>query len=137
MCWITFKEKYSKRKTAEKDIKVKKLLERDLHGNLSSPFFKFDWKIGKTHVSHIDKPRIHPLTMQGWHINTGLHSSKHIIMTKHWAYCYSTWWFIPVNVKVLTVRKHNFEIHKAIIPKGSQYYVNESGEYVSDKLIIL
>lgn len=140
MCWITGEEKYLKIKTAEKDIKVKKLLERDPQGNLSSPFFEFDWKIGKTHVSSIDKPRLClNMITTCWQINMGLHSSKHIIMTKHWVYCYSTWWFIPVNVKLLSARPRdvNYEIHEAIIPKDSQYYVNESGEYVSDKLIIL
>lgn len=142
MCWVTYKENYLKRKTAEKDIKVKKLLERNPQGNLSSPFFEFDWVIGKIHVSSIDKPRIcSNMNMTTcWQINTGLHSSKHIIMTKHWVYCYSTCWgFIPVYVKLLNAKPIgvNYKIYEAIIPKGSKYYVNEHGEYVSDKLIIL
>lgn len=60
-------------------------------------------------------------------------------MTKHWVYCYSTWWFIPVYVKLLNAKPidANYKIYEAIIPKGSKYYVNEHGEYVSDKLIIL
>ena len=141
MCWITYKEKYLKRKTAEKDIKVKKLLKRDQLGNLSSPIFEFDWRIGKIHVSSIDKPRICPgmnMTIS-WQINKGFHSCKHMAMTEHWVYCYSTWWFIPVYVKLLNAEPIgvNYKIYEAIIPKDSKYYVNEHGEYVSDKLIIL
>ena len=116
MCWVTYKEKYLKRKTAEKNIKVKKLLERNPQGNLSSPIFEFNWRIGKTYVSSIDQPipYLRKLTKGyiGWQINKGLHSCKHIAMTKHWVYCFSTWWFIPINVKLLSAREFNYEIHR-------------------------
>ena len=135
MCWLS---KYKPFKmVASEDIPVQKVLRKHDDGQLFSPVFNsIGWKRGEVKVARIDS--IYHLYPNTYIIECGLHSCKKItflsgvnkeawVSTLHEELdCYSPLWYKAKNEIVVD----------AIIPKGSHYYLNEYGEYVSDKLMM-
>ena len=129
MCWIS-KNKPILR-IAEEDIPVKKVLRvvKDVHHfwekHFYSPCFNvYEWTPGIIHEEEIGKVIDTPFS--DYVICEGLHSCANITLHKGQAYSSRPMFIVYVN-------EHIFN---AFIPKGSQYYLNEYGEYVSNQLCI-
>ena len=115
------------KRTAVNDIQVYKILKERktrIFNRIKyvSPYYKFKYKLNKVYQSELE---LDSQTLDGvLMIEKGLHS---FINLQHAEYyravggpCCETW-----------------IIFKAIIPKGSTYYINEIGEIVSNKLKIV
>jgi len=144
MCWISNNTPI--RQIASDDIKVKKILlkvkvhQKDGHDKceVSSPCYTQKWDSGKcvqSELEHTYKSISHNQHV----INIGLHSCKEVVVMRDNIFYNSIESFYATNdgkecQRLWQVGKNMF-VCNAIIPKGSTYYVNEYGEYVSDKLI--
>lgn len=152
MCWVGKTEDIH---IAKEDIEVRKVLLRERFNNPSfvSPYQFMNYKIGIGYVTKINPfhafQKSDPSRIT---INEGLHcySPTKCRFVKHensqgetsviTVYLYS-------EIKNLAVQARNTicfpdsicrypVLMKAIIPKGTTYYENDSGEIVSEKLII-
>lgn len=121
MCWISHCKPVLK--VAEEDIKVHKILKKDEDGYVS-PIFQFckwtpgivyETTLGHGHIGAIGNFEI----CKGFHSCTEIHEEGGV-------WC--------IKAKDLFAIDSGEEIVDAVIPKGSQYYLNEYGEYVSNKL---
>ena len=110
---------------AGKDIPVKKILLHQGTNDYVSPCYKqFGWNINKVHTTKLGEPIVHPLS---YDISQGFHSCEDIIaLDVFWA----------TGFHIIFERDYDEVVVSAIIPKGSEYYKNEFGEYVSNKLKI-
>ena len=127
MCWITKKPIVSL--TAEEDIPVFKVCRNSLSGKICS-FFKFyDYSLNLLYTQ--SKPlRIKAINS----IEEGFHS-------------YSSKCVAEIQGSVLYIKFKNMEVFsypyydwvilvKGIIPKGSEYLINELGECVSNSIYL-
>lgn len=153
MCWRTYYGMLSVPRTATKDISVKKAFTRytgdDSRYDLRSLFRKsFRWSIGKKYVSRFfDKPKRligkrYSQRYYVWEVCCGFHSAKE--METKWDQDKEIGYIFLGKNLMASFSMYNrlflencVVIHDCIIPKGSKYYVNEYGEYVSDQLIVL
>ena len=122
MCWVS-KIKPIKQ-YAYNDIIVYKVLIED-EGILQSPYFQsFVWELNTIYESDLNYPElcITPFRFN-YKIHEGFHSCDQ-------GYTLSKYYLVIMNTNP------SAEIYECIIPKGSCYYKNSRGEYVSDKLII-
>lgn len=132
MCWIS--EEIPKRQIADNDIPVFKMLRKGhFDGIFVSPYFGFIYAVGKVYSKK------NPITIVGgitnFMIKEGYHSysSKTVIVYNRSA-VYST-----DNGKVdilLDCYEECTEV-SGYIPRGSVYYLNNQGEYVSDKIVLV
>lgn len=109
--------------TAKEDIKVYKIFQKNIEGQLISPFYYFEWEIGKLYV--VNNFYDYPSTT----IYRGFHSLKNIPM-----YRFGYWWTKYKNFPLLKDSCHFVCVCE--IPKGSIYFENEYEEVVSNKLIV-
>ena len=128
MCWESTKTPI--KRIAEEDIKVKKILF--LYNNiLRSPIEReFIWNKNILYTTELDAVSYNTLTMM-YRIHKGFHTANSIgVFAEYWTTVYK-------NNEYITFTKEEGEsVFDAIIPKGSEYYLNECGEYVSNQLII-
>ena len=107
------------------NIKVYKIFNKNVEGQLISPIYDFKWEIGKLYVEN-DIPN-YPSSV----INKGFHSLKTTPIR-----CFGYWWNRSYrNLPLLTDRGHFVCVCE--IPKGSIYFENKYGEIVSNKLKLL
>lgn len=150
MCWRTSYGMLSIPRTAAKDIHVKKAFY--CHRTIRSLFHRtFEWSLGRKYVSYflnkpkrlIDKRYSRPRRYV-WEVCCGFHSAKEIELK--WNQDEERGYLFvgkPMDLKVSYsifnrwLIEEGIVIHNCIIPKGSKYYVNEYGEYVSNQLIVL
>lgn len=130
MCWIS--KNIPELKIAEKDIEVQKVLWED-NNTLRSPLWiDYVWKQGVVQeVSWFSEYKKYGLPSDPHYLKSnGFHSCKKIL-------CKNGNWYSVYPIKLI-FQVNDFErIFNAIIPKGSKYYLNEYGEFVSDKLMII
>lgn len=122
MCWVT--NKFPIKLIAESDIPVKKLLYR-INESLHSPCFRTEWNVGEIKNCTLDKPIISLYNDLSWEIYEGFHSCKELHKCRRLWYC--------GDDLVLELSAYDV-ICDCVIPAGSEYYVNESGLYVSNRL---
>ena len=130
MCWTT--DVIPKLEVAKEDIPVKKVL-LNYYGSLYSPvllFFKWEFNVIK--VTKLGESDYHFLS-KTFSIGYGFHSCEDIHRNN--GYFANNWTNKCFNT--LFVADSREEVFNAIIPKGSKYYKNEEGDYVSDKLMII
>ena len=133
MCWT--KNYFPSLKVAEDDIPVKKLLEEH-DGTLCSPFMSgFKWTIGEEVKSDLEEQSFSEMRGK-WVINVCLHSLHEAREMRSERYYLSSYAFYCKNQFIAPSTGTLFP-YDAIIPKGAKYYVNEYGEYVSDRLKII
>lgn len=124
MCWIS--KKTPKKKIATKDIVVQKILSRNYSGDLISPVYCDEiWKPNKKHT--LSENIICEYNYwEGWKIERGFHSCEKMVIKSpdNW-YCGDEFIFGFDDSDILC---------EFIIPKGSIYYKNENGVYVSNRL---
>ena len=155
MCWISkIKPKKSR---AIRDIPVYKILTYDpKKEKYTSPVMDYVYKFGKKGESILDLPRkttlrnlCVPITV--YNIDKGFYSYRKEFLKILYksksnrcnrdAYIIigaqnsSTCWHIMTG-KLYQNRSKHLVLCSAHIPRGSFYYLNECGEYVSDTLVI-
>lgn len=159
MCWETRYGILTKRHTASKDMLVKKafIVCKEYYGlhykkEIRSFFYNdFVWIQGRLYKSflgdvkkHTAKPTSYHYTR--WILEKGFHSAKNIkVETSLSAFEYKRYLVMSSDRKNHSTkytigffhRNARIKILNCIIPKGSEYYLNECGEYVSDQLIVL
>lgn len=144
MCWRTYYGMLSVQRTATKDIRVKKAFIATKYGLRSLYYSGFGWIRGVLRKTCLGNVRRFPIDdYDQWHyvwsVEEGFHSAKDVKIDD----CYRDRPILNVSNGKGSGRifdiEHKFgvEILNCIIPKGSKYYVNEYGEYVSDQLIVL
>ena len=130
MCWVTSKTPQSK--LAEEDISVFKIVRR----HLQAYYQDFQYSIGEVFKTEMSVPLFSPCKV--FYIEEGFHSYSN-------QEC-KTAFTETLSEPIITVF-HVFhgELHRldsyvdgcileCVIPKGSVYYKNPRGEYVSDKI---
>ena len=139
MCWKS--EFEAVKETAEVDIEVYKILEReeDDESVFYAPYYKTVYRLGRVLATNIGKPYKHHVTFTKFlfRINEGLHSYSKDCITLYNGHIYINapkshipldWWNGKDCYK-------SYVIVKCAIPKGSKYYYNSDGLYVSNKLL--
>lgn len=122
MCWVT--DKIPIKLIAESDIPVKKILHRKRYGLLHSPYYRCIWSVGETKVSTLDRP-VPCISDINYEIGEGLHSCKEL-------HKYGEGWYCG-DAHVLGSSCFDV-ICDCVIPAGAEYYINEIGLYVSNRL---
>lgn len=128
MCWVSSYRPVLK--VAEAEIPVKKVI-RIIDGEIVSPCYSnVKWIPKVIYEEAIGS--IYYTPYKDYIINEGLHSCSDIE--------YRSGCFVNKTVKgsrILFSAFSNMHIYDAIIPKGAKYYLNEHGEYVSNRLKII
>jgi len=111
MCFIIDYNKHPEVKIAKKDIRCYKNLIKDKESKLISPYYNFEYELGKRESTEMRKQNI--IIQAGFHT----YSCKY---------------------KALSKKYFSSELtFKAIIPKGSRYYYSSVyKEYVSNSIVI-
>ena len=128
MCWRSYK--IPVKEIATKDIVVQKILSRDNDGMLVSPVYcSHNWEETKEASLSKDISVEHYSDfnyLDSWDIEYGFHSCEKMTIKfgNKW-YCNTEYIFGADDSDVLC---------EFIIPKGSIYYKNENGCYVSNRL---
>lgn len=135
MCWSG--KNYPK--IAIIDINVFKIVEETPNINSYRSFYheEFLWKIKERKESEINVKFVHDyFTPNLIKIYKGLHSYNHSCQLNLYSNNLLTITSINKNTR-LDILYSDKSLYKldCIIPKRSEYYVNEHGEYVSDALI--
>lgn len=152
MCWSTHYGILIKRHTASKDILVKKAFIVNLCEIRSFFYNDFTWIQGQLYKSCLgDIRKFHerssPRRIPCWLIGQGFHSAKNIKIEERPSAFGCGWKRYMVMRSDKTDRSteypigfyhaNHIKILNCVIPKGSEYHLNEYGEYVSDQLIVL
>lgn len=124
MCWISYNEKFQVMKIAKTDIQVYKILKKYQswifkRTQYVSLYHRFKYKLDKVYKSKLGVKFLEEYN--GLQIEEGLYSFIN----------FEEAYFYRANVSSGSLP---WIICKAVIPKGSVYYINEDGEVVSDKL---
>ena len=141
MCWSSKGKTIEEcKKVAQKDILVRKIMvkETNSYGLYDSYFQHATYEVGETYnESNINNN--HQIECRWMAIARGLHSYSPKCILRQ-----------PKYTSLLYVEsidgKHTLEIYSmrvgivlvdCIIPKGTVYYVNEDGEYVSESIKVI
>lgn len=121
--------------TAEKDIPVKKVLDKYDDGQLCSPYFVgFTWEIGKVYEVEMDEPME---SGSDYVIESGFHSAEEIEKINADENGIGYYNVFLANNHTIVLSLEELDIYDAVIPAESNFYVNEYGEFVSDRLKII
>jgi hypothetical protein len=133
MCWIS--EKPAILKIASEDIKVFKIVEK-FENNIISVYRGYEYKIGKLYETEIGLTETSSITF----IHYGFHSySDKCKLDPNGTYFKQPAFrimFKDICLDEFSCRGLSYYKVDCIIPKGSQYYENDRGEIVSDKIIL-
>lgn len=139
MCWVTLNRENVQFKYAIEDIPVYKVVKK----SLLSYYENYSYILNEVHVTELDSPS-HTKYYYGaedWKIRSGFHSYS--------MDCKADLANSQTSLFVRILRPHdNFAaidcyekdatcILECAIPKGSIYFLNEEGEYVSDHILPL
>lgn len=139
MCWQT---RYrTKLKVAEDNIPVTKIVR--VSSDIIQAYYvpKFTYSIGVIFHSKLDSPYLYG---SSWRVQRVFHSYKPscpIELCK--TFCSDGWYLVVKNLIGVISDSYvpfffsDLGIMSCIIPKGSHYYVNHSGQCVSDTIKII
>lgn len=118
MCWRTFKNKHKQPHVAKRNIKTIKLVYVDKDGIYPLLLNNLTYEINKQYNEKITTTNIHPWLVieKGFHSYTNKMKDTFLLRLKDCKYEY-------------------IKLMYCIIPKGTTYYLNETGEYVSEAII--
>ena len=131
MCWISKIKPIIR--VAESDIPVEKVLSGD-DGFVHSPVYTGHfWKLGAEYSVTLGAPHFSKYDFNSIVVESGFHSCALI--------CHDRWFWKSVGSNGAAREMFNYRgdehVYSAVIPSGSHYYVNDYGEYVSDRLKII
>lgn len=140
MCWLSKIKPIIR--VADSDILVEKILVvrfrfdgmKRVSEGISSPIMLGNvWEIGEEYHCRLDEPFLSGLAEGYYEINSGFHSCREISKGR--------WYWKSVDCNGVARDMFDYYgdeyVYSAVIPSGSHYYVNEHGEYVSDRLRII
>lgn len=134
MCWITYDKKYKDFKVAEEDIPVFKVVRKI---PLSSYYTNYLYILNEVHTTEPIKIN-HSLIYHGeeWKIQKGFHSYS-VECTTEISCGQNIQVYSSDDDAILLdyYKMSNTCKLECLIPKGSLYYVNEWGEYVSESIL--
>lgn len=121
MCWYSYSSIFNSPKTAECDIEVIKVVRKDNKTPFREYYVEYNKCLPKVNiVLQYENNRLF--------ITNGYHShSKNCLVKEDYR-------FFELNG--FAYEKY-CDIHKAYIPKGTKYYENEWGDFVSETLVII
>lgn len=132
MCWITYKKELIKPEVAEDNIVCNKLVYLNSDNIIKSLYFDFNYEINVLY--ELDKEiTIIPNFTGVRIINDGFHSYSTDKYSLQRGLKELPYLVIPLSTK----DKISFALASCIIPKGAIYFLNEIGEYVSNKIKML
>lgn len=151
MCWSGINEK----KVATEPISCFKVVIREEPNLFSSKYYREQYKTGETKEVIMDEPKLsyyfrralmidesincEVLALPVWEIERGLHSYSQ-------EYCFFRITYDGVEImskvqvqgcKLDGLIGSNLAVIDCEIPVGAEYYINEYGEMVSDKLLVV
>lgn len=128
MCWITYKKELIKPEVAEDNIVCNKLVYLHPNNIIESIHFSFKYKINVLY--ELDKETSVLNFINGINIiEYGFHS-----------YTTDIKFDLQRGLKeipYMNIHKKPYALASCIIPKGARYFLNEYGEYVSNKIKML
>ena len=130
MCWES--KKIPELKIAPIDIPVFKVVHKD-HSAYYQPFYYYS--LNKVYTTNLGVPSGH-IWERLYQINEGFHSysaTECRVVRTHSSDGIRTYISVLHDTTKLDCYA-NAAIMKCVIPKGSQYYLNNRGEYVSNKI---
>lgn len=138
MCWFTVDTELIKGNIATDNIVCNKIVTL-ISGKIESAFIGFPYELNEVYSINKDL-FIFPAILgrgTGYGILEGFHSYSTNVIYKYDNACINVYnknvWINSFSAYFYT----GLSIASCIIPKGSTYYLNELGEYVSDKIKIL
>lgn len=136
MCWLTYKKECTECRIATEDIPIYKVL----YNTLRSLYRFYEYSLNKVYSMEINSPYEIPSKIRNSHysITLGFHSySPSMTYTRVY---HDLFWTVNSNNKGMILdtftNTNNTVKVKGFIPKGSHYYLNENGEYVSDSIVL-
>lgn len=141
MCWSS---KYVKRLIADKDIKCWKIIRQYEDNHVYSLYLRMKYLLNKEYslgrsiyVRQVNKSSF--LNVK-YEINQGFHSyfnkPKLILLNDEFNVEVNGMIVDRIYYNPSAISTRDIHIAECIIPKGSVYYMNDSHEVVSDKIII-
>lgn len=129
MCWIS---NIAELKVAKEDIKIFKLCLSMRH--LLSYYNGFAYELNKVYELGTDIVPIFSPYRDGYEISIGFHSYANNcqLLDRRWHYIVTS----PDNRARDCYSREDLVLVRGYIPKGSHYYLNDYGEYVSDKICL-
>ena len=151
MCWLGSNEK----KVATGPISCFKVVIKEKPNLFSSKYYGGQYKTGETKEVIMDEPKpsyyfrralmidesiiCELLGLPVWEIECGLHS-----YSQEYCFCRITYGGVEIMSKVQVqgcrldrLIGSNLAVIDCEIPVGAEYYINEYGEIVSDKLLVV
>ena len=132
MCWIT--DERTTAQVAKEDIPVFKLCTRDMSNNILPYYYsnKLKYEVDLTYTSKIHKFK----NAAGQHeINRGIHSYSPKCTISSFSYGVSV---ISPEFRTLdNYCRYALCMILCVIPEGSTFYLNEKGEYVSNRITVV
>lgn len=130
MCWITYVSSFVEPQYAETDIDVYKIvrLRRKRFGRIvfEAPFHDSDFKYKPNKVYYQEMEVVKKVTEEGDFLYQEIHTGLHCLNSSKAVTRYlGNFW------------NYNLTLVRAVIPKGTKYFINESGEIVTERLKIL
>ena len=138
MCWTTFI--YPHIQIATENIPVYKIVDKKkgfwFWSTFSSYYYGFTYKLHKRYSEKLG--RIWDPCTGLYAIDEGIHS-YHNTLTRISTSKYGDRWIRSFNGEILdnycTLARTIVKV-QGYIPKGSKYYLNEDGEYVSEQIVL-
>jgi len=146
MCWKATNKKECIKKIAKNNIPVTKLVYVNDLGEIISACRDFKYNQNIVYTLNFDIAVQERLFLKEYIVESGFHSYATNIKLKfeqriHLSYCY-VFYHDRMKTALATFRNifgifGELSIADCIIPKGSAYYLNSNGEYVSDSIKII
>lgn len=163
MCWETRNK--AEKKIAEKDIDSFKIVFARINGNILSVYNNYTYELGSEYIMSEDINVLYHEYPVYYEINEGFHSYDPNIVSINYhkdEFCIPDYYNVPRNLLlsyqelkfhnaiILSDKNDNFfldtyslqdgfdvteKIMRCKIPAGSEYYENEHGEIVSNRII--
>lgn len=134
MCWTTF-EKTPKKLVAKEDILIFKVCVKSLKANEVCSYFKYHYyDINKVYILNdqiiLDKGTYSTNIYKGYHsyLETECKFEKYPV--------FDQWAVMNKNSRYICAYERYAIKVSGYIPKGSEYYVNEQGECVSNAICL-
>ena len=134
MCWLTYKEENNECKVATEDIPIYKIL----YTTLQSIYRFHEYSLNKVYNLVMAKRAYEiPSKINGssYSITFGFHSYSSE-MTYIRRCSKQVFWVCESKGTRLDTFASNMIRVNGFIPKGSHYFLNEKGEYVSDSIVL-
>ena len=134
MCWISRDKPI--RMVADADIVVNKVLAKNYDGSYASPCYRRClWELGVVYSTFMDY--LCEVDVDKYSVSFGFHSCGKIISDDdYWKSVVESDGVVKSETAFLT-KYENESVFECIIPKGSAYFVNSSGMYVSEMLKVI